>query len=259
RLSSPQLYWVLSGNDFTLDINNPQAPKIVCIGNNPEKQGIYGAALSLYVSRLIRIINKKDRQKCALIFDEFPTIYFNNIDSLIATARSNKVATILGMQDFSQLKKDYGKDQADVIVNICGNIISGQVFGDTAKLLSDRFGKILQEKENVSINRMDTSISKSRQLEAAIPASKIASLSSGEFVGMTADNPEERIKLKMFNAEILQNNATKHHDTKYLLEKQCIKKVDNQNVMDNYNQVRLDIHSLIQQEIENLIIINSSK
>lgn len=184
RLSSPQLYWVLSGNDFTLDINNPQAPKIVCMGNNPEKQGIYGAALSLYISRMIRIINKKDRQKCALIFDEFPTIYFNNMDSLIATARSNKVASILGMQDFSQLKKDYGKDQADVIVNICGNIISGQVFGETAKLLSDRFGKILQEKENVSINRMDTSISKSKQLESAIPASKIAALSSGEFVGM---------------------------------------------------------------------------
>jgi uncharacterized membrane protein YgdD (TMEM256/DUF423 family) len=253
RLSSPQLYWVLSGNDFTLDINNPEAPKIVCMGNNPEKQGIYGAALSLYVSRLIRIINKKDRQKCALIFDEFPTIYFNNMDSLIATARSNKVATILGMQDFSQLRKDYGKDQADVIGNICGNVISGQIFGDTAKLLSDRFGKILQEKENVSINRMDTSISKSRQLEAAIPASKIATLSSGEFVGMIADNPMERIKLKMFHAEIFQIDKIKHQESKKLIEIPSQKKVDYQQIHDNYNQVKLDLKTLIDSEINRLM------
>jgi len=255
RLSSPQLYWVLSGNDFTLDINNPEAPKIVCMGNNPEKQGIYGAALSLYISRMIRIINKKDRQKCALIFDEFPTIYFNNMDSLIATARSNKVATILGMQDFSQLKKDYGKDQADVIVNICGNIISGQVFGETAKLLSDRFGKILQEKENVSINRMDTSISKSKQLESAIPASKIASLSSGEFVGMVADNPKERIKLKMFHSEIVQNTNIKKQEVMKSEEIPIRKEIKHQDVLDNYNQIRLEIKSMILNEINRLITI----
>lgn len=259
RLSSPQLYWVLSGNDFTLDINNPEAPKIVCMGNNPEKQAIYGAALSLYVSRMIRIINKKDRQKCALIFDEFPTIYFNNMDSLIATARSNKVATILGMQDFSQLKKDYGKDQADVIVNICGNVISGQVFGETAKLLSDRFGKVLQEKENVSTNRTDTSISKSKQLESAIPASKIASLSSGEFVGMVADNPQERIKLKMFHSGIIQNTNIKKQEVMKSEEIPIQNKILNHEILDNYNQVKRDIKSIIIKEIENLIRTNDSK
>lgn len=259
RLSSPQLYWVLSGNDFTLDINNPEAPKIICMGNNPEKQGIYGAALSLYISRMIRIINKKDRQKCALIFDEFPTIYFNNMDALIATARSNKVATILGMQDFSQLKKDYGKDQADVIVNICGNVISGQVFGETAKLLSDRFGKILQEKENVSINRMDTSISKSKQLESAIPASKIAALSSGEFVGMVADNPQERIKLKMFNAEILKITEPINYWTKKSQEIPTPKIISYQEILDNYNQVRLDVKLIVLKEIETLIASNNNR
>lgn len=253
RLSSPQLYWVLSGNDFTLDINNPEAPKIVCMGNNPEKQGIYGAALSLYISRMIRIINKKDRQKCALIFDEFPTIYFNNMDSLIATARSNKVATILGMQDFSQLKKDYGKDQADVIVNICGNIISGQVFGETAKLLSDRFGKILQEKENVSINRTDTSISKSKQLESAIPASKIASLSSGEFVGMVADNPQERIKLKMFHCIIDQNNNHLNLYRPSHLEIPTLNLYFSRNIIDNYYQIKYEISKIIEEEITELI------
>ena len=146
RLSSPQLYYVLSGNDFTLDINNPDEPKIVCMGNNPQKIQIYGAVLSLYVTRLVKLVNKKGKQKSSLIFDEFPTIYLNNIDSLIATARSNKVATTLGVQDFSQLRKDYGKEQADVIMNITGNIISGQVTGDTAKQLSERFGKIMQDR-----------------------------------------------------------------------------------------------------------------
>src|SRR5205085_10161290 len=83
RLSSPQLYYVLSGNDFTLDINNPEEPKIICMGNNPQKQQIYGAVLSLYISRVIKLVNKKHQQKSSLVFDEFPTIYFNGIDTLM--------------------------------------------------------------------------------------------------------------------------------------------------------------------------------
>ena len=189
RLSSPQLYYVLAGNDFTLDINNPLEPKIVCMGNNPQKIQIYGAVLSLYVNRLVKLVNQKGKLKSSLIFDEFPTIYLNNMDSLIATARSNKVATCLGIQDFSQLRKDYCREQADVIMNITGNIISGQVTGDTAKQLSERFGKILQDRESLSITSSDTSISRSRQLESAVPPSRISSLSSGEFVGMVADDP----------------------------------------------------------------------
>ncbi|MEI9911580.1 MAG: TraM recognition domain-containing protein [Bacteroidota bacterium] len=161
---------MLSGNDFTLDINNPDEPKIVCMGNNPQKIQVYGAVLSLYISRLIKMVNKKGNMKSSLVFDEFPTIYLNNMDSLIATARSNKVATTLGVQDFSQLKKDYGKDQADVIMNITGNIVSGQVTGETAKQLSERFGKIMQDRTSLSINRTDTSISKSKQLDSAVPA-----------------------------------------------------------------------------------------
>ncbi|HWZ21431.1 MAG TPA: conjugal transfer protein MobC [Cytophagaceae bacterium] len=206
RLSSPQLYWVLSGNDFTLDINNAEKPKILCLANNPQKQQTFGPVLSLYVTRLVKLVNQKNKHKCSLIFDEFPTIYFNGIDSLIATARSNKVATCLGMQDFSQLKKDYGSDQASVIMNIVGNIICGQVMGETAKLLAERFGKITQIKESISVNRNDRSVSKTAQMDFAIPQSKISSLSSGEFVGMVADDPNQKIKLKAFHCEILGNN-----------------------------------------------------
>lgn len=253
RLASPQLYWVLSGNDFTLDINNPQEPKIVCVGNNPEKQSIYGAVLSLYISRLIKLVNKKDKLKCSLVFDEFPTIFLNHIDSLIATARSNKVATTLGMQDISQLKKDYGREQADVIVNIIGNILSGQVMGETAKLLSDRFGKIMQERESMSINRTDTSISRSLQLDNAIPPSKISALSSGQFVGMVADDPHEKIKLKMFHAEIINNNDKLNAEMKTFLPIPMVSDVSQQQVMDNYFQVKLDIKQMIEEEVNILI------
>lgn len=206
RLSSPYLYYTLSGNDFTLDINNPEEPKIVCMGNNPQKSQIYGAVISLYIAALTRLINKKGNHKCSLIFDEFPTIYFNGIDSLIATARSNKVATTLAVQDASQLIFHYGKEQADVIMNITGNIISGQVTGTTAKALSDRFGKIMQDRESYSINSNDTSVSRSKQLEMAIPISTIASLSSGEFVGMIADDPDEKMELKAFCCEIVNDH-----------------------------------------------------
>jgi type IV secretory pathway TraG/TraD family ATPase VirD4 len=249
RLSSPTLYYVLSGNDFTLDLNNPDDPKIICMGNNPQKQQIFGAVLSLYISRVIKLVNKKNRLKSSLIFDEFPTIYFNNIDGLIATARSNKVATTLAVQDYSQLKKDYGREQAEVIMNVTGNIVSGQVVGDTAKMLSERFGKIVQERQSISINRHDTSISKSTQLDSAIPASKIAALSSGQFVGMVADNPDEKIALKLFHAEFLNDHeAIKKEEAAYK-DLPSVRDVKPQEIHDNYMKIREDIACVIDDRL----------
>ncbi|OSZ77236.1 conjugal transfer protein TraG [Chitinophagaceae bacterium IBVUCB2] len=253
RLSSPQLYWVLSANDFTLDINNPDSPKIICLANNPQKQQIYGAVLSLYVTRLIKLVNQKNRLKSSLIFDEFPTIYFNDIDSLIATARSNKVATCLGIQDFSQLKKDYGADQSAVIMNITGNIISGQVTGETSKFLSERFGKINQVKESISINRTDTSVSKSSQLDFAIPQSKISGLSSGEFVGMVADDPTQKIKLKTFHCEIMNNHEQLKAEADLYKELPVISKVTVQMVNENFMKIKKEVIDIIETEIERIL------
>jgi len=253
RLSSPQLYYVLSGNDFMLDINNPDKPKIVCMGNNPQKIQIYGAVLSLYVTRLIKLVNKKGKQKSSLIFDEFPTIYLNNMDSLIVTARSNKVATCLGVQDFSQLRKEYGKEQADVIMNITGNIVSGQVTGDTAKQLSERFGKIMQDRESHSINSADTSISRSKQLESAVPPSKISALSSGEFVGMVADDPDNKIELKTFHCEILNDHEALKQEQNSYKEIPVIRKLDNAMVQRNYLQIKQDVQDIIQSEMERVL------
>ncbi|MEO7214502.1 MAG: conjugal transfer protein MobC [Mucilaginibacter sp.] len=246
RLSSPQLYYVLSGNDFSLDINNPNDPKVVCLANNPQKSQVYGAVLSLYVNRINKLVNRKHQQKCSLIFDEFPTIYFNGIDNLIATARSNKVAVTLGVQDYSQLKKDYGREQAEVIMNIVGNIICGQVTGDTAKQLSERFGKINQQKESVSINSSDTSISRSTQLDYAIPASKIAALSSGEFVGMVSDDPTNKIELKSFHCEI-QNDHDRIREEEIDYEDiPSIRGLKPKEVLLNYQRIKQEVKDLTQ-------------
>lgn len=253
RLSSPQLYYVLSGNDFNLDINNPEEPKIVCMGNNPQKIQIYGAVLSLYVNRLVKLVNQRGKLKCSLIFDEFPTIYLNNMDGLIATARSNKVSTCLGIQDFSQLRKDYGREQAEVIMNITGNLISGQVMGDSAKQLSERFGKIMQDRESYSINRSDTSISRSRQLEMAIPPSNISGLSSGEFVGMVADNPDCKIGLKAFHCQIVNDHRALKSEEEGYREMEVVRKLDASMVGRNYLQIKQDVQDIVQSEIERLL------
>ncbi|WP_316736735.1 conjugal transfer protein MobC [Pedobacter aquatilis] len=249
RLSSPQLYYVLSGNDFTLDINDKDEPKIVCVGNNPQKLQVYGAVLSLYISRMIKLVNTKGKLKSSLIFDEFPTIYFNNMDSLIATARSNKVATCLAVQDFSQLKKDYGAEQADVITGIVGNVISGQVTGSTAKTLSENFGKISQNKDSLSINSSDTSVTKATQMDYAIPASKIATLSSGEFVGVVADNPEQKIKLKMFHSEFQNDHKAIGEEEQLYQDIPVIEKVSAVDVEENYLRIKREISDLLRSEL----------
>lgn len=196
----------MSGDDFTLDINNPDSPKVLCIGNNPDRQNIYSAALGLYNARIVKLANQKNRLKSAIIVDEVPTIYFRGLDTLIATARSNKVAVCLGAQDFSQLIRDYGDKEAKVITNTIGNIFSGQVVGETAKTLSERFGKVLQKRRSVNMTRDDTSTNISTQLDTLIPAAKISNLSQGMFVGSVSDNFGEKVEQKIFHAEIVVDN-----------------------------------------------------
>ncbi|WP_339880098.1 conjugal transfer protein MobC [uncultured Algoriphagus sp.] len=250
RLSSPQLYYVLSESEFTLDLNNPEKPKIICMGNNPQKQQVYGAVLSLYISRVVKLVNQKGKLKSSLVFDEFPTIYFNGIDNLIATARSNKVATCLGVQDYSQLRKDYGREQADVIMNTVGNFISGQVLGDTAKQLSERFGRIIQNRESISINSSETSLSKSTQLDQAVPSSTIASLSSGEFVGMVADTPDQKITLKAFHAEIVNDHKALKLEEESYQQIPLVRDIAQEEVEENYRGIKRDVEEIIRMEME---------
>nr|WP_302959001.1 conjugal transfer protein MobC [uncultured Prevotella sp.] len=260
RMISPQLYWVMSASEFTLDINNPEEPKILCVGNNPDRQNIYGAALGLYNSRIVKLINKKGQLKSSVIIDELPTIYFKGLDNLIATARSNKVAVCLGFQDFSQLVRDYGDKEAKVVINTVGNIFSGQVVGETAKTLSERFGKVLQKRQSISINRQDVSTSINTQMDSLIPPSKISGLTQGMFVGSVSDNFTERIEQKIFHAEIVvDTDKVKREESHYqpipiindfkdANGNDCMK----QAIQDNYNQIKEDVKQIVKDELERI-------
>ena len=257
RMISPQLYWVMSGDEFTLDINNPDEPKILVVGNNPDRQNIYGAALGLYNSRIVKLVNKKGQLKSSIVIDELPTIYFKGLDNLIATARSNKVAVLLGFQDFSQLKRDYGDKESAVVMNTVGNIFSGQVVGETAKTLSDRFGKVLQKRFSMTINRQDKSTSISTQMDSLIPPSKISNLTQGMFVGAVADNFDERIEQKIFHAEIVMDNAKVAAETKAykkipvitsFLDDNGVDRMKEQ-IQENYNRIKMETRQIVENEM----------
>ena len=260
RMISPQLYWVMSDSEFTLDINNPDEPKILCVGNNPDRQNIYGAALGLYNSRIVKLINKKGKLKSAVIIDELPTIYFKGLDNLIATARSNKVAVCLGFQDFSQLKRDYGDKEAAVVMNTVGNIFSGQVVGETAKTLSERFGKILQKRQSITINREDKSTSINTQMESLIPASKISTLTQGLFVGAVADNYGERIEQKIFHCEIVVDaEKVKREEQAYRPIPVITDFTDadgndrmKEMIQENYNRIKAEVRQIVADELQRI-------
>ena len=257
RMISPQLYWVMSDSEFTLDINNPEDPKILCVGNNPDRQNIYGAALGLYNSRIVKLINKKGMLKSSVIIDELPTIYFKGLDNLIATARSNKVAVCLGFQDFSQLVRDYGDKEAKVVMNTVGNIFSGQVVGETAKTLSERFGKVLQKRQSITINRQDKSTSINTQMDSLIPPSKISGLTQGMFVGSVSDNFDERIEQKIFHAEIVVDNEKVAAETKAYKPIPVITDFTDENgkdcmrdmIHENYNRIKEEVKQIVKDEL----------
>ena len=250
----------MSASEFTLDINNPEEPKILCVGNNPDRQNIYGAALGLYNIRIVKLINKKGQLKSSVIIDELPTIYFKGLDNLIATARSNKVAVCLGFQDFSQLVRDYGDKEAKVVINTVGNIFSGQVVGETSKTLSERFGKVLQKRQSISINRQDVSTSINTQMDSLIPPSKISGLTQGMFVGSVSDNFTERIEQKIFHAEIVvDTDKVKREESHYqpipiindfkdTNGNDCMK----QAIQDNYNQIKEDVKQIVKDELDRI-------
>ena len=260
RMISPALYWVMTGDDFSLDINNPNEPKVLVVGNNPDRQNIYSAALGLYNSRIVKLINKKKQLKSSVIIDELPTIYFRGLDNLIATARSNKVAVCLGFQDFSQLTRDYGDKESKVIQNTVGNVFSGQVVGETAKTLSERFGKVLQQRQSMTINRNDKSTSISTQMDSLIPASKISNLTQGMFVGAVSDNFDERIDQKIFHAEIVVDSTKVSAEMKAYRPIPVIADFKNEDGSDNlketieanYRKVKQEIRSLVDSEIQRI-------
>ncbi|QCX00671.1 conjugal transfer protein TraG [Aggregatimonas sangjinii] len=207
QLATKELFWVMGNNVYpemnvSLDINNPEAPTIFILANSPTTQTTNSPALGLVATQLLKEINKQGKQPCSVIIDELPTMYFMGLDNLIATARSNKISTTIGMQDLEQLKRDYGDKIAETIFNIVGNIFSGSVRSGTATKLQEIFGKKKQKLKNVSVDTGSTSYTINESLEFVIPVSTISQLSQGEFVGVVADNFGEEINRKIFRGKI---------------------------------------------------------
>jgi len=253
RISSPEFYYILSGNDFSLDINNREHPKIFCLGNSLQNQEALAPIMSLYIDRLNKIINREGKYPCAQVCDEFASVRASSVTKTIATGRSNNIITIIAVQDYSQLKLMYSKEEAEVIFNITGNIISGQVSGETAKLLSERFAKTFQERESISINSNDTSLSRSKQLEQSVPASTISGLSSGEFVGMVADNPDETIALKTFHATVVNNHAAVKKEKEKYLSLPVVRNVDFKEINNIFQIIKQDVQDIVGSIMEDVL------
>jgi type IV secretory system conjugative DNA transfer VirD4/TraG family protein/YWFCY motif protein len=253
KLASPRLYYVLSGNDFTLDINNPQEPKVVCMGSNPQKKDIYGAAMSLYITRMIKLVNRANQLPCHIIVDELPTIYINDLPNLLATARGNKVAVTFAAQSNSQLRDAYGQHMADVLFTLPGNIFCGQATGDTAKAMSETIGRIVQTKSSISDNDRNRSYSESENLAPAVPPSTIAGLSSGEFVGYVADNPDQKIRHKAFHGEILVNNkAIRKQEERFLPLPAVRKEPTPDELENNYAKIKVEVAKMVSDRLETM-------
>jgi hypothetical protein len=206
--------------------------------------------LSLYVSRLVRLVNRPGALPCSLVFDEFPTLYFNGMDAVMATARSNRIACTLVVQDMTQLRKEYGKEQADVLLNIAGNVISGQVSGESARQLSERFGRILQERTSQHSGTRDQSVSSAFHLDAALPPSRISTLSSGELVGVLSDAPGQPLPFKLFHGKVLPPPTAKVNVTTLPV---LGPPPTDETVEKNYRSIKEEVRELLQHNLARIL------
>lgn len=187
RLATKETFWVFSGDDFELKISDPKNPSILILANDPLTQSINSACYSVVLNRVTKLVNTKGNLPVGLIIDEAPSLYIFRIEQMLSQARSNLVASVLGIQSLQQFQQQYGKETAATITSVVGNVLSGSVQNkDTLEWLERLFGKVRQQSESLSIDRNKTSVSLSEKLEPLIPAGKIAALRAGEMVGMLA-------------------------------------------------------------------------
>lgn len=189
-LRDKNAYWVLTGNDFTLDINDPKAPKILSIGNNPARKDAYSPILALYTSKIMELTNQQGKAPCGIIIDELPTMKFKDLNAFVSTCRSNKIATLLGAQNKVQYDKLYGRADAEAILDCCNNQITGAVAGETAERFTKLIGTRKNIKESFTTNSNKDSEGKNTSvtMEQILPAHKIAAMNTGHFTGKVVED-----------------------------------------------------------------------
>ena len=255
KLSSPSIYWAMSANDFTLDINNPEAPKILCVGNNNKKKNLYGAALGLFNARILNLINSPGQHPCSVVIDELPTLYFQGLGDLIATGRGNNIAVTLSMQDFSQAEREYGKPEAEVIRNTVGTVIAGSVSGQTAKAMEDLLGKNVQRKQSLNIQTDDTTHGITTELAPMVPAAKMGRMKTGQFVGVVAGAHGQETDLKAFNAMVVidEKDFKSEQKVKTLPDFSIFASQEGSvstQVKENYYRIKSEVKQMIEDELD---------
>jgi len=258
RLATPKIYWMLSGDDVSLEISHPDRPKILCLVNNELRRETYSAPLGLILGQVIKRINTRGNVPCLLCVDEMATVYIKDVDNLIATARSNRVATLLCLQDYSQLVRDYGKRVGDVVKSSIGNIVTGKVLGETARDLQELFGKIKQRKDAYSSSSRDTSHSESTQMDYVLPAAKISALSTGEFAGVLSDTIEQPMAYKLFRGKARIDPKPRAVDESLSLptEVKTQKPEDKtweEVYQENFQRIDQEVSDLLEEEYQRLI------
>ena len=221
RLATKESFWVFSGDEVQLKISDRTDPSILILASNPRTQDINSALYSAVLNRVISQINDKGNLYSGLIADEFPTIYIHKVDNLVATARSNEVAVMLGLQEQPQLRQFYKKEVAETISAIMGNILSGAVRDKgTLDWLEKMFGKIKQKSYSESISNQGSNMTISEKMDVMIPAGKIAGLRTGEMAGMVVqgnDNATEDFKTSAIFGKInLDIKAIKEEENNYV-------------------------------------------
>jgi len=257
RLATKESFWVFSGDDFNLKISDPQNPAILVLANDPATQNINSALYALIVNRLIRLVNSRGNLPAAIIADEVPTLFIHKVENLIATARSNQVAVILGLQELPQFRQQYGKETAETINSVIGNILSGSVrHKETLDWLERLFGKVKQTGESLTIDRTRTSTGLNERLEPLIPAGKIASLQTGEVVGLIArDIPENDRFTGEYNSSAvhcrinLDLEAIRREETNYprMPVYYDFRGKTEERLFDNFNKINEQVNEMVQK------------
>lgn len=254
RLASKETAWVFTGDDINLKISDKKDPSIIVIANQEETQSINSASNALILNRILKLINTEGNLPSAVVVDESPTIYIHKIDKLIATARSKKVAVLLGLQELPQLVAGYGKETSDTITSIIGNIISGSVRKkETLNWLQQIFGKVKQVRQGMSIDRNKTSVSLNEQMDYLIPESKISSLQQGEVVAQIAEEETKydgkykhgkyNCKINLNVGQIIAEEKNYKKPSKYY---NFVSEEQKESILKkNYNKVKTDIKMLV--------------
>jgi hypothetical protein len=202
RLASPDVYYVLTGNDCSLHINDPAAPKVFCLGGDAARQEALAPILSVYIDRVNALCNRPGRAPLGIFCDEFSSVRAYSMATTIATGRGNNLVPVIAVQDLNQLRTRYSREEAEVFLAISGNLLCGQVTGDTADAVSSRFPRIQRERSSISENENGSSVTTAAHWEPTVTPATIAGLSAGEFVGWVADDPGKEVELKAFHARL---------------------------------------------------------